>query len=262
MEPFKFNYINQTLSGVTLGKGPALLFLHGWGTSGLIFQPLAMELSNIRTCYLVDLPGFGNSPPPQNPWCLKNYSDIIIAFIAYYLKVSVDIIAHSFGGRIILKLLYNCHKDIEIRHILITGGAGLKYRRSWLFYCRKNFAQILKNVYLLFPRKLGKNYLLVLRKSTLWKKLGSHDYNQLENPMRETFVSIINESFDERLEAIDHEILLLWGRNDTETPLYQAEKMKKYLPNAHLIIIENAGHYAFLDASITFSRISYSLFSS
>ena len=261
MKPFQFHYTNQTIMGKTLGSGFPLVFLHGWGSSSDVFYPLAIELSTIRTCYLIDLPGFGLSHAPNKPWNLNDYSNLISTFIADYIKKPTDIIAHSFGGRIVLKLLSDMPKHIEIYRVLITGGAGLKYHRSWSFYSRVALSKTLKSISLCLPEKTQKVYLSILKESIFWKKLGSRDYNKLKTPMRETFVSIVNEFFDDVLSKITHEILLIWGKNDTETPLYQAEKMQKYLPNAHLIIIENAGHYAFLNAPIRFHRIASALFS-
>ncbi|RCU51125.1 pimeloyl-[acyl-carrier protein] methyl ester esterase [Corallincola holothuriorum] len=45
----------------TIGKGPDLVMLHGWGLNGAVWQSLTASLSQHYTLHLVDLPGFGDS---------------------------------------------------------------------------------------------------------------------------------------------------------------------------------------------------------
>jgi pimeloyl-ACP methyl ester carboxylesterase len=41
--------------------------------------------------------------------------------------------------------------------------------------------------------------------------------------------------------------LLIWGENDTETPLSSAMVMQRLIPNAELVTLKNAGHFSYLD---------------
>lgn len=45
----------------TIGKGPPLVMLHGWGWHSGIWQSLIPELSRHYQLFLIDLPGFGKS---------------------------------------------------------------------------------------------------------------------------------------------------------------------------------------------------------
>lgn len=65
--------------------------------------------------------------------------------------------------------------------------------------------------------------------------------------MRETFVKCVTEYLDYLLPKINHEVLLIWGENDTSTPLEQGKRMKKLLKESALIVVDGAGHYAFLN---------------
>jgi len=78
--------------------------------------------------------------------------------------------------------------------------------------------------------------------------------------MRQTFVKSVTEHLDQLLPDIDNEILLLWGENDDATPLYQAERMEKGLKNSALVVIDHAGHYAFLDKPKRFAAIAEAFF--
>ncbi len=78
--------------------------------------------------------------------------------------------------------------------------------------------------------------------------------------MRETFVKSVTEHLDNCLPHIPHEVLLLWGRNDEATPLYQGQRMEKGIKNAALVTIDNADHYAFLDRPKHFASIARAFF--
>ena len=108
---------------------------------------------------------------------------------------------------------------------------------------------------MVLPPSLREPGLKKLRQTSLWKKLGSADYQQLSGVMRETFVKSVTEYLDHLLVVIDHDILLLWGENDTATPIDQGVRMEKGIKNSALVQIKNAGHYAFLDQPHQFQAI-------
>lgn len=242
------------------GKGKPLVILHGWGSSSRVMKPLAKNLLHLRKVYLVDLPGFGKSSEPPEAWGIDDYADMTEAFINTIQAEQVDFLVHSFGGRIILKLLAREGIKTSIGKVLITGGAGMKPKIRWKVYFKKNLAKLLKLPFFILPDSLRNRGLERLRKTALWKKLGSSDYSKLSGVMRGTFVKSVNEHLDDLLPVIDHEILLLWGENDDATPLYQAQRMDTGLKNSALVVIDGAGHYAFLDKPKQFASIAEAYF--
>jgi len=255
-----YHYHGLTISYKKIGAGKPLLVLHGWGSSGQVMMPLVRQLSKLRSCYILDLPGFGESPAPDRPWNVDDYADLIQQFIEDRNLDKVDLLVHSFGGRIALKL---CAREVGkqiIDKVLITGGAGMKPRRSLSYYFKKYTAKTLKAPFLILPSSLRERALNWLRQTPVWKSLGSSDYSKLSGVMRETFVRTVTEYLEPCLPKIPHEVLLLWGRNDQIAPLYQAERMERGIKNAALVIIDHAGHYAFLDRPARFVSIAKAFF--
>jgi len=257
-----FTYRAQKLSYQVLGAGKPLLILHGWGSSGRVMMPLAKDLAQVRTCYVIDLPGFGASPEPKTGWEIDDYAAIIEAFASSLnlTDTKADLLVHSFGGRIALKLCASEFGKTHFDKVLITGGAGMKPARSAGYFVRKYTAKSLKAPFLLLPPKQQQKALNWLRKTSIWRTLGSGDYSKLSGVMRETFVKSVNEYLEPCLPKIPHEVLLLWGRNDEATPLYQAKRMEEGIAGAALVVIEGAGHYAFLDKPKRFASIAEAFF--
>jgi pimeloyl-ACP methyl ester carboxylesterase len=255
-----FDYDNRKIAYKVIGKGKPLLILHGWGSSSRVMEPIASQLAHLRQSFLMDLPGFGNSPEPAAPWTIDDYADLVEKFITSLNTDQIDLLVHSYGGRITLKLLTRDTMKSRIDKVLITGGAGMKPRRSISYYLKKYAAKALKLPFLILPGNQREKALGWLRDTGLWKRLGSSDYSKLSGVMRETFVKSVTEHLDQLLPVIDHEILLLWGENDEATPLYQAERMEKGLKNSALVVIDNSGHYAFLDKPKQFAAIAEAFF--
>lgn len=253
-------YKDRPVSYEVTGKGKPLVILHGWGSSRRVMMPVAKSLAHIRTSYVLDLPGFGDSPEPVTSWSIDDYADAVESFILDNFDEAVDLLVHSFGGRITLKLCSRKFGRERIQKVLITGGAGMKPKRSLKFYFRKYLAKLLKLPFIILPESYREPALNKLRQTSLWKSLGSGEYNQLTGVMRETFVKSVTEYLEKCLPLIQHDILLLWGRNDDATPVYQGERIDMGLNNSALIIVEDAGHYAFLDKPKQFASIAEAYF--
>ena len=62
------------------------------------------------------------------------------------------------------------------------------------------------------------------------------------------------------MPAIKAPTLLIWGEDDTATPLADAETMKRLIPDAGLVSFPGCGHYSFLDNPFGFKAAVTSFF--
>ena len=77
--------------------------------------------------------------------------------------------------------------------------------------------------------------------------MGSEDYKSASGVMREILVNTVNEDLSECAKKIDCSTLLIWGDNDTEAPLEEAQELEKIMKDAGLIVYEGGTHYAYLE---------------
>ena len=89
---------------------------------------------------------------------------------------------------------------------------------------------------------------------------GSRDYAALSQTMRPTFVKIISEDLTPLLPQIKAPTLLIWGSNDTETPLWMGQTMEKEIVDAGLVVFDGGSHFAFLEEGARFATIVKQLF--
>ena len=61
-----------------VGEGAPILMAHGWGASFDLLEPLAQRLSRLGyQCFMFDLPGFGESGEPKQPFTIYDYADVL-----------------------------------------------------------------------------------------------------------------------------------------------------------------------------------------
>ena len=236
-------------------QGAPLLLLHGWGGSAQSFLPLTRDFQSVRQVYAVDFPGHGNSPEPPKPWSVTEYMELIYAFMRKTGILGADIVAHSFGGRVTL-LLAAEHPE-AVGRLLITGGAGLKPKSDGKVSRRTRVYRFLRGCAdnPLTRRAFGKR--VDDWREALVQRFGSADYRALTPSMRQTFNRILQQDLADCLPRIQAETLLIWGTEDTATPLWMGEQMEREIPNAALVRFEGLGHFAYLDDYPRFKAIAW-----
>lgn len=222
------------------GLGPCVLLLHGWGGQVESFSPVFDFLLDHFTVCGLDLPGFGRSDDPPAPWGTGDYSLFVESFLSRLGFSSVHIIAHSFGGRIAIVLAATYPQRVD--RLVLVDSAGIRPRRAAGYYARVWLAKGIKTV--LSSRICGQRGAALAEKALGF--LGSDDYRQ-DGKHRATLVKIVNEDLRSLLPQIRSPTLLVWGSNDQFVPLADARLMEQAIPDATLIVLEEAGHFSYLD---------------
>ena len=78
--------------------------------------------------------------------------------------------------------------------------------------------------------------------------------------MKQCMVKAINEDLTDLLPKIRQEVLLIWGDQDTATPMKDAKLMEEKIPNNGLVVLSPAGHFSFLDKPQVFKSVLRSYF--
>ena len=221
------------------GEGEDLLLLHGWGADIRVMHPMFEHFSAYRRVISLDLPGFGRSQPPETPWSVYDYADFVERFIAELGLKDPVLLGHSFGGRLAIIL---GSRGIGSR-LVLTDAAGILPRRGADYYARVYSYKAAKKVMSLPGLNKHKEKAL-----EHWRKNNpSSDYSAAQGVMRQIFVKVVNEDLQPLLPRIKASALLVWGENDTATPLSDGQLMEKLIPDAGLVVFEGCGHYSFLD---------------
>ena len=217
------------------GSGPEVLFLHGWGASAASYNGVINSLSQKCRCVALDFPGCGETDLPEKPLVTDDYLDFVMKFIENIGLQNPILVGHSHGCRVIMKLcgtgLLNPSK------IVFIDGAGIKPR----FNLKKEVKiKTFKTVkwFLTLPG-IRNHTAEALKKARA--HFGSADYNSAPEVMRKTLVNLVNDDMTPYLTGIKSSTLLIWGENDTATPLYMAKQLEKTIPDCGLCVIKGTG---------------------
>jgi pimeloyl-ACP methyl ester carboxylesterase len=221
-----------------VGVGPHLLLLHGWGARIETFKSLTSDLARTRSVHAFDFPGFGESSVPPEPWGIAEFVELSREVARRLQLVRPDIVAHSFGGRVAIKLA--AEYPNEVGHLVLVGTPGIRSRRGMRYYSRIALAKIGRFVASRIPaaRYWGDG---------LYNLVASKDLRDA-GPLRGTFVKVVNENLSPYLERVVAPVLLIWGTNDKEVPIATARMMQRSMPNARLVEMAG-GHFCFVEQS-------------
>lgn len=229
----KIRYVEKQSSDEVM-----FVFLHGWGSDYTIFSPL---YGIVNTMVAFDFPGCGKSSKPEEVWNLEEYAKTTKDFLNKITKgKKIIFIAHSFGGKVLLKMLNQGTME-NIQQIICIGvpftrrhGAQYDFLRG----CSKIAGRILSHLPESVTRKI---------KETWHKIIGADDYGALKNDsMRKTFKNILDEDMTGLSGVLKkYRTDFIWGNRDTAAPLSDAAIIAGE-SEAALHIIKNGDHFPFL----------------
>lgn len=235
----RYRYNDVELAYTVEGEGDAVVLLHGWGCDRTIWQPTFDVLVHHFRVVAVDFSGFGRSDEPKEVWGVEEYTRSIEALLSELNIACPTLIGHSFGGRV--SILYASRN--EVRSVVLTDAAGVKPRRSLNYYRKVYTFKLMKCALPLLIGRQKAQMLIDQRRA----KAGSSDYNRATPMMRAILSKCVNEDLCHVMPKIKAPVLLFWGDKDTATPLADAHKMERLMPNAGLVVAAGAGHFAMLE---------------
>lgn len=224
-----------------------MLFLHGWQDSSRTFDALTSHLSQKWRIIRIDLPGFGQTEMPPIAWSIDDYARFVAAFIGKLNLCVAVLVGHSFGGRIAIKGI--AEKYLYADKMVLIDSAGVTPQKST------------RNTFLTIGALVG-HVLIALPPFCFWKKqirqtlyrlIGS-DYASA-GALRDTFVRIIAEDLSAQARLLDIPTLLVWGENDTKTPLADGQRLALLIRGSVLKVLKGAGHFVHQEKSQEVARI-------
>ena len=223
------------------GEGKPVVLVHGWLTNLDTMKPLQNHLSKYFKVYNLDVIGFGKSDLPKEPLSTEDFSNFLNDFLNALNIENPILIGHSNGGRMIINLAgRNLRK---INKIVLIDSAGIVPKRKPKYYFKVYTFKTLKNITKLFPKTEMFNNI----KERMLGKFGSSDYKNSPEVLRKTMSIILNEDQKHLMPNIKAPTLIIWGENDTATPVEDAKTMEKLIPDSGLVVYKGRSHFSYLE---------------
>ena len=232
-----------------VGQGIPVLLLHGWGGRIESMHMVAQALEPLGyEAYVLDLPGFGRSTIPAGAWGVADYAQLVIHYLDQVGVKPINLVGHSFGGRV--SIVIGAEYPEYVSKIVLTDSAGVLTPPTANQQIRQlAFASV--NAVLSLPGLAGPR-----QRFRQWVRdsFGSEDLRKAGS-LEPIFRRVVLEDLVPYAAKIKAPTLLIWGDQDTDTPLWQAQKLEKTIPDAGLVVFNGAGHFAYQERLPEFIRI-------
>ena len=210
-------------------KGKAIVLLHGWGQNIEMMKMLGEPFKKDFRIIVVDFPGFGLSPEPEEVMGIDGYTKVIEELLNK-LKVKEPIlIGHSFGGRVSVKYA----SRNKVSKVILLSPALRGHDKKGL---KTKILKSLKKV----PG---------INKLEGWAKdhIGSRDYKAASPVMKKVLVETVNEDLSDDARKITAPTILIYGDYDSEVPEEDTKKYERLISDCGLILYEGCTHWAYLE---------------
>lgn len=223
------------------GSGPPLLLIHGLGSSSrdweMQIEPFAQKYQVIT----LDLCGHGQSGKPPGPYSIRLFAEDTTALIRELEIAPLHVVGISMGGMVAFELavhfpnllrsltVVNSYPEMRVETMRERVQVWRRFLILELLGMRGTGIMLSRHLFP-YPEQADLRKLFVQR----WAENDRHAY-------RESLRAIINWDVENRLTEIKCPVLVVASDQDY-MPLGEKQAYTAKIPNARLVVIENARH--------------------
>jgi haloalkane dehalogenase len=231
---------------------PAALFLHGYPTSSYLWRNVlpAAAVAGYRAL-APDLPGFGDSPADL-PGTWERQIGHVERFRQALGLDRLVLGVHDWGG--LIGLRWACDHPDAVAALVITDTGffpdGRWHGMAKSLRTEGEGEQILANLNRdLFGAAMrhvspGLPHDVV---DEFWKAYGDERRRQSQLDLYRSGDFSKLDAYDGKLAGLGVPAVIVWGAEDEFAPVGGAYRFQKQLPEANLVVLDNAGHYVMED---------------
>jgi|GEM_PF-3155606 len=227
------------------GSGPAVVFIHGWASSGRVMQGMAMELEANHETHVLDLPGHGDAIVGRTDFALADLMQPVIDYVGKMVEPPA-LVGWAMGAMISLKVA----STVPVRGAVCIGTPSggpdhgpvfeklaARMSRDWPRYVRSSVDAIVGDR--VSPEMHG--------------FMQSVMTNTSPSLARRTLIEVAKHDPTEWARQTDCPILFVHGSEDKISPVAVSEGLSKAAPNGTLKVYEGIGHAPFLECHDDYS---------
>src|SRR2546430_4416408 len=265
------------------GRGPAVVFVHGLGSSGYMEWRQTLESTAARhRVFAPDLPGYGRSDKPRARCTFPSFARFISRYMEERGLRAATLVGTSLGGRIALEVALERPKLVRKLVLINTLGLGRpQVRMAQMAYGLVTIPRvgeavmgIARDALTWAPRKvirrIAARYAGVsvdleqtMDDSYLDDLRDMYAADGFHNAYLSTVRSLVNpralfgghHDVTRRLNELKIPVQLIWGAADPLFPLAHAERAHTLIERSQLAVIDGAGHTPQAERPEEFNRV-------
>lgn len=244
-----------------MGTGFPVLMIHGsgpgvsaWANWRLVMPALARQARVIAP----DMAGFGFSARPDGyDYTMDNWVAQAIGVLDALEIEQADLVGNSFGGALALALAI--HHPQRVRRLVLMGSVGVPFEITPGLDAVWGYTPSLENMRALldlfaWDRTLVNDELAQLRYAASIRPGFQESFAAMFPAPRQRWVDAM-ASTEADIRAIDHETLVIHGRDDRIIPLANSLTLAQWIDRAQLHIFGRCGHWTQIEHAARFARL-------
>ena len=238
------------------GEGQPIVFVHGWGMSGMVWERQAVDLSDRYRIITLDCRGCGKSDKPGHGYTIAELSKDLYHFLNALQLKDVVLVGWSAGGSIVIDYVTR-YGDRVVKAVSV-GGAVPRYTATDGFDIGA-------------PQQAFQETMTAMKTNRATLLRGICDacfHHDIGTPTKEWLFSIFMEQswFAERtmedlgkidlrdkLPNINIPVAFFHGLHDQVVPYALSEYSAKQVPGAKLVTFEESSHTPFMEETQKFN---------
>jgi pimeloyl-ACP methyl ester carboxylesterase len=238
-----------------MGDGePVFVLLHGFGASLFSWHAVMEPLSQYGTVIAYDRPAFGLTERPmewtgQNPYGLQASVDLLLGLLDHFNFQKAILVGNSAGGTVAMQFHLQ-HSERVQALILVDPAVYEGGGPSWVRVLGRT--PQMQHLGPLFVRSIQKSGLELIK--TAWHdpaKITQETRDGYTQPLKADnwdralwYFTLASQPGDlpERLSEFTLPVLVITGDDDRIVPTANSVRLAGELPNATLVVIQDAGH--------------------
>jgi pimeloyl-ACP methyl ester carboxylesterase len=232
-----------------------VVFVHGNPGSSQDWLPLMEKVGTSVRAVALDHPGFGRADKPADfDYTVGGYAAHLGEALERLKVTRAHLVLHDFGGPWGLAWAAQ-HPDAFASAVLLNTGALLDYR--WHYLARIWRTPVVGQLFMASATRAG--FGLLLRHGNprgLPRPFVDRMYADFDRGTKRAVLRLYRATDDPGaasaqlsrvLRPLDRPALVIWGVHDPYIPVEQAEIQRRTFPSAEVVLLEESGHWPFVD---------------
>jgi pimeloyl-[acyl-carrier protein] methyl ester esterase len=237
------------LVSVTIGQGPHLVLLHGWGLNSGVWQGIIKDLTAHFTITTIDLPGFGlNHAAMPDKYSLENVAESVSAI----MPNNASLLGWSLGGLVAQQIALNFPQKVKQLTLLATSPC---------FIAKGEWPGIKIQILESFKNQLLENPSATVSRFLAIQAMGSpsakHDIKLIKQqvevyppPKPEALSAglelLVTSDLRPKLIDLSMPCQLLLGRLDSLVPIKLQHEIQQINPSIQVTVFDHSSHAPFI----------------
>jgi 2-hydroxymuconate-semialdehyde hydrolase len=244
-----------------LGSGAPLLMIHGSGpgvSAWANWRLVLPELQKGRRVIAPDMVGFGYTDrPPGQRYGMQAWVEHALGLLDALQIEQADLVGNSFGGALALALAIR-HPQ-RVRRLVLMGSVGVPFELTpgldavWGYTPSIAAMRRLLDVFA-HDRRLVTDELARVRYEASVQPGVQEAFAAMFPAPRQRGIDALCSS-EEAIRSLQHETLVVHGREDRVIPLSNSITLANWIPRAQLHVYPQCGHWTQIEHSARFARL-------